>query len=112
MPLGAQPISVLKENIMETKSYGQPEDPVTGAIESQTSKLPSSGFLAFAIGAMAASALLRVAGKKELALFIGEWVPSILIMGVYNKLVKQQGSDVLTRPDTPPERSFSTAAGM
>ena len=35
---------------------GMPEDAITGAIESQTSKIPSSGYLAAAFGAIAASA--------------------------------------------------------
>jgi len=26
-------------------------------------------------------------------LFVGQWVPTILILGLYNKLVKQHGSD-------------------
>ena len=98
---------------METKTTGQREDPVTGAIESQTAKLPSSGFLAAAVGSMAVSAILRLAGKKEMALFIGEWVPTILILGVYNKMVKQHGSDVETKSEGMGRaRSFSATAGM
>jgi hypothetical protein len=27
------------------------------------------------------------------ALFVGQWAPTILILGLYNKLVKQHGSD-------------------
>ena len=95
---------------METRSFGQKEDPVTGAIESQTSQLPSSGFLAVALGSMALSAVLRLAGKKELALFIGEWVPTILIMGVYNKMVKQHGSDAETKNAMEPSGQKSFAA--
>lgn len=83
---------------MESKVYrGQEEDRFTGAIESQTSKLPSSGYLAFALGSMAASAILKAVGKDDWALFIGQWAPSFLIIGVYNKLVKQQGSDAFSR---------------
>src|SRR5258707_10799070 len=97
---------------METQSFGQKEDPIAGAIESQTSQLPSSGFLAVALGSMALSAVLRLAGKKELALFIGEWVPTILIMGVYNKMVKQHGSDVDTaKAPTPPPKHYAAGAG-
>ena len=83
---------------MESKVYrGQEEDRFTGAIESQTSKLPSSGYLAFALGSMAASAILKAVGKDDWSLFIGQWAPSFLIIGVYNKLVKQQGSDAFSR---------------
>lgn len=69
------------------------EDRVTGAIESQTSQIPSSGYLAAAIGCMAVSAILKFSGKDDWALFVGQWPAPLLIMGVYNKMVKQHGSD-------------------
>jgi hypothetical protein len=84
---------VQQEMTMETSVRGQTEDRVTGALESQTSKIPSSGYLGAAIGSMAASAVLKGLGKDEWALFVGQRAPAFLIMGVYNKMVKQQGSD-------------------
>lgn len=79
---------------MESKVYrGQSEDRFTGMIEAQTSKIPSTGYLAAAIGSMAASAVLKIMRKDEWALFVGQWAPAFLIMGVYNKMVKQHGSD-------------------
>ena len=69
------------------------EGKTTKAIEHYTSQIPSGGWLSIAVGAMAASALLQLAGKRETSLFIGQWVPSILIMGLYNKLVKVEGSE-------------------
>ena len=83
---------------MENKVYrGQQEDRVTGMIESQTSKIPSTGYLAAAIGSMAGSAILKIMRKDEWALFVGQWAPAFLILGVYNKLVKQHGSDAYSR---------------
>ena len=78
---------------METKTTGQREDRFTGALEAQTSKAPSSLFLGFAIGSMAASAVLKIVGKDDWALFVGQWAAPFLIMGNYNKMVKQHGSD-------------------
>lgn len=78
---------------MDTRTEGQIEDPLTGAIESQTSRLPSSAYLFASLGCMVASATLKVAGKEHWALFVGQWAAPILIMGVYNKQVKQLGSD-------------------
>lgn len=72
------------------------EDRFTGAIESKTSQIPSSGYLAAAVASMGVSAVLKIMGKDEWAMFVGQWAPSILIMGVYNKLVKQHGSDALS----------------
>jgi hypothetical protein len=69
------------------------EGQLTKQIESQTAQVPSVGYLGAAVAAMAASAALKLAGKGEAALFIGQWAPAILLMGVYNKLVKQHGSD-------------------
>jgi hypothetical protein len=36
---------------------------------------------------------LKAAGKDQLALFIGQWAAPFLIIGTYNKMVKQHGSD-------------------
>ena len=69
------------------------EDAFTGAIERQTSQLPSSLYLGLAIGSIAASALLKLMGKDNWALFVGQWPAPFLILGNYNKMVKQHGSD-------------------
>jgi hypothetical protein len=69
------------------------EGPVAKTIEHQTARLPSDAFLWMAIGAIATSATLQMMGNKQVSLFIGQWAPTFLIIGVYNKLVKQLGSD-------------------
>jgi hypothetical protein len=58
-------------------------------VESQTTRLPSLAFLGLALGAMAASAGLVMSGRKQIGNFVGQWAPSILIMGLYNKLAKE-----------------------
>ena len=69
------------------------EWPVTKKIEDQTAKLPSDIFLWSAIGAMAVSLSFQIAGKKRTSLFFGQWPAPFLLLGIYNKLVKQQGHD-------------------
>ena len=69
------------------------EGRVAKTIEEQTARLPSDTFLWLALTAMAASATLQLSGKKHVSLFIGQWAPSFLLFGIYNKLVKQLGSD-------------------
>ena len=69
------------------------EDSFTSAIEKQTAQVPSSLFLSLALGSMAASFALKMMGKDDWALFVGQWPAPFLIMGSYNKMVKQQGSD-------------------
>ena len=69
------------------------EGQVARSIEEQTAKMPSDTFLWAAVGAMAVSASLHMMGKKDASVFVGQWAPTLLILGVYNKLVKQLGSD-------------------
>ena len=78
-------------------SSGVAEDRFTGAIESQTSQMPSSGYLEAAFATMAASAILKIVGKDDWALFVGQWPAAFMLMGVYNKMVKQHGSDVYSK---------------
>lgn len=65
------------------------DDRATETVESRTAKVPSLAFLGLAVGAMAASAALVLTGRKQLGNFVGQWAPSILIMGLYNKLAKE-----------------------
>jgi len=69
------------------------EGPVARAIEHYTSQLPSDVFLWAAGGAIATSLCLRLSGAKHDALFVGQWAPTFLLLGIYNKLVKVAGSD-------------------
>lgn len=72
------------------------EGTLTKITERQTAKIPSMGFLALAVGAMAISAGLEIFTKqrrRDPANFVGLWVPTLLLFGIYNKLVKIGGSD-------------------
>src|SRR5687767_7859225 len=75
------------------KDYTHSEGRVAKVIEEQTAKLPSDAFLWMAIGAMTVSATMQMIGNKHVSLFVGQWAPTFLIFGLYNKLVKQLGSD-------------------
>ena len=69
------------------------EGELTKRIEHFTSQVPSGVYLTLAIGSIGLAALLHVSGRKADAQFVGHWVPTILLLGLYNKLVKLQGSD-------------------
>ena len=69
------------------------EGPVAKAIEQQTAKLPSDIFLWAAVGAIAASAVLKIMKKDKAAVFVGQWPAPFLLLGLYNKLVKLEGSE-------------------
>jgi hypothetical protein len=87
-------IASMADNMeIRARRGASPEDRFTGAIEAKTSKVPSTTFLGLALGSMAASLVLKIAGKDDWALFVGQWAAPFLIMGNYNKMVKQHGSD-------------------
>lgn len=73
------------------------EDQVTAAIETYTSQVPSSAYLGLAIASIAASVSFKLAKKDHAALFVGQWVAPFLLLGIYNKMVKQHGSDATTK---------------
>ncbi|UIR57366.1 hypothetical protein LZQ00_05990 [Sphingobacterium sp. SRCM116780] len=78
------------ENLL---NKGPKEGEMTKEIESKTAQIPSQVYLGLAITAMLASAVLKCAGHKHTALFVGQWVSPFLLFGVYNKIVKTQGHD-------------------
>jgi hypothetical protein len=69
------------------------EGMVAKTIESLTSRLPSDLFLWTSLSAMGIALGLKMFGKDHAALFIGQWVSPVLVMGLYNKLVKVKGHD-------------------
>ena len=73
------------------------EGQTTAFIESYTSKVPSGIFLSAAIASITASLVFKAVKKDHAALFVGQWVAPFLILGLYNKMVKQHGSDAETR---------------
>jgi hypothetical protein len=92
------------------------EGRVARNIEKETAKLPSDLFLWAAGAAILGSLTFQVLGMRRevqeskmtallspsharapLSTFIGMWVPSLLLLGVYNKIVKVAGSDRISR---------------
>ena len=69
------------------------EGTVTRAIEHYTSQVPSGTYLSLAVGSIGLSLALRLLGQKHAANFVGQWVPTMLIFGLYNKIVKVAGHD-------------------
>lgn len=75
------------------KNTDHREGSVARTIEEQTAKLPSDLFLWIGLGAMAVSLGFQIAGRQKVSNFIGHWPANILLMGIYNKLVKLEGHD-------------------
>ena len=70
-----------------------PEGKTATAIENQTAKLPSDTFLYAAGGSILFSLGLKAIGRDKDAMFVGQWAPTFLLLGLYNKLVKIFGTD-------------------
>lgn len=85
--------------MIETTPTTDVEGPVARTIEQQTTKLPSDLFLWAAAGTMAASLVLHGTSRRESGVFLGQLVPTLLILGLYNKLVKVAGSDRLDQEE-------------
>jgi hypothetical protein len=81
------------ETMLKTATATQKEGNLAKAIEKQTAKLPSDVFLWAALGSIAVSLTLQLVGNKKYSLFVGQWAPSFLLFGIYNKIVKTQGHD-------------------
>lgn len=74
------------------------EGKTTALIENQTSRLPSMTYLMLALGSIVLSAGLAATSQPsrrfgssrrlELANFVGQWAPTLLTIGLYNKVVK------------------------
>jgi hypothetical protein len=70
------------------------EGKVAKTIEDKTARfVPSDAFLWTAFASMGTSLVLKIMGKEDLSLFVGQWPAAFLIMGLYNKLVKTHGHD-------------------
>ena len=75
------------------QAHDYEEGPVARMIEEQTAKLPSDLFLWAAGGSILGSLALQMMGENKKALFVGQWAPTLLILGLYNKFVKVEGSE-------------------
>lgn len=85
--------NVLENQPHTSASPEHREGAVARSIETQTAKIPSDVFLWAALGSIGTSLVMMLTGNQKKANFIGQWVPTMLCFGIYNKLVKLHGSD-------------------
>lgn len=77
----------------KTMTNDKQEGKAAKMIENYTAEIPSDAFLWSAFTVMGISFTLKLVQRDDLALFVGQWAAPILLMGVYNKIVKVEGSD-------------------
>lgn len=87
------------------------EDVVTKTIESYTATIPSSAFLGVACAAMGAALAFQVLGRGKWGNFLAQWVPTWLLFGLYNKIVKVEGHDQFDRDGFSPTRRTGPLKG-
>jgi hypothetical protein len=86
--------------MLHTERVAHPEmseDSITKNIERYTAAIPSSAYLAVAMAAIGLSLAAQISGQGKWGNFIAQWVPTWLILGLYNKLVKTEGHDRMDR---------------
>ncbi len=61
------------------------------SIEGRMEKIPSDAFLWAAGLSIAGSLVMKFIQRDNDAQFVGQWVPTLLILGLYNKMMKRHG---------------------
>ena len=90
--------------MIESTLESRTEGPVAKAIEHQTSKIPSDVFLWAALGFLGVSAMQSAGNRRDSGnTFLSQLAPTLLMLGIYNKLVKIAGSDKYDQ-----ERSYAS----
>jgi hypothetical protein len=81
--------SVQREGGAVTQASQQPKPPV---------RLSSDTFLWAAAGSIGVSALLQILGRRHLSQFVGQWAPTFLLLGLYNKFAAHDFRALPTPP--------------
>ncbi len=76
-----------------TEALSQGKAKMDRFAEKASAIVPSNMFVVAALASIAASAYLQISGRRQWSLFVGEWAPSFLLFGIFNKLTKNLGSD-------------------
>jgi len=58
------------------------------------SSIPSTTYIYAMLGSVAASAVLYLMGRRHTALFVGEWAPTLVTIGLFYKLLRPSGTNV------------------
>jgi hypothetical protein len=56
--------------------------------------VPTQAYLGAAVGSIALSATLRMLGKKDAAIFVGQWPPTFILFALAYKLLRPSDEDM------------------
>lgn len=83
---------MVNKNISE-QFRAQAEGRVARGIERQTSRIPSDVFLWSALSVLGLGFLMQVRERRDSGIMVSQLAPVLLILGLYNKLVKIGGHE-------------------
>lgn len=75
------------------QDQGNPQNAIFQALDA----VPSQFWYTAGVVSILASAICQIAGKKQLALFIGQWPPTFFVVGLYHKLVRPGSEDAMSQ---------------
>lgn len=81
----------VKERARESLYRGR--ETLNQTAEEVSTRVPSTLFMAAALASIGISLFLQIRGNRQWSLFVGQWVPSFLLFGLFNKLTKSLGPD-------------------
>ncbi len=73
----------------------QEQDNPQNAIFKALDAVPGQVWYTAGVVSILASAICQIVGKKQLALFIGQWPPTFFAVGIYHKLVRPGSEDAM-----------------
>jgi hypothetical protein len=53
-----------------------------------TDNIPEETWYWLALSSIGLSAILKLSGKDNLAIFVGQWPPTFILFGLYHRLVR------------------------
>ena len=75
------------------QDQANPQNAIFQALDS----VPGQFWYTAGVVSILASAICQIAGKKQLALFIGQWPPTFFAVGIYHKLVRPGSEDAMSQ---------------
>jgi hypothetical protein len=76
-----------------TETGGQVLNKMTGTAQTPASKFPTDAFMWAAGASVIGSLALKLSGRRHDALFVGQWAPTFLLLGIIGKLARNFGND-------------------
>lgn len=76
-----------------TEKLEKSRESVNRTAETVATRVPSLVFMFAALASIGVSLGLQIRGNRQWSLFVGQWVPSFLLFGLFNKITKSMGAD-------------------